>query len=276
MDSTDRSSKRKQTLKGDEESEASIGRPSEDYADDDIDENIRAFWDWLKREKIPAHGWITALSSVALLAVTFGQLVIAWENYNQTNPLVDYARRNTEAAEKFSTAADKINTGVGQAVRSLSDQAGYAKQNLSDTKAAVHLDESPWVNILGLVPKMNPDGSETLTVVITNTGRSPAFSAHVATTMVVIPGAPPTFTYDEKEAKGTSNLTSGALYNVTIDTPSRPEVVSAYRAGLTHPYVGVAIWYRDAWNQKQMVKFCLTYGLNTKGWVDRKPDHCQD
>jgi hypothetical protein len=124
--------------KEDEQREASISTPSEDYVDDDIDRNTKAFWEWLKREKIPAHGWITALSSIALLTVTFGQLVIACNNYRETSPLVDYARRNTEAAEKFSATADKINQGVGNAVGQLGQQVGKLDRQAGATEIAAN------------------------------------------------------------------------------------------------------------------------------------------
>ena len=81
------------------ESEAYVTSRSKGYPEDDADRLVKEFLEWLKREKIPAHGWITALSSIALLVVTFGLLVVSCQNYHETSPLVDYARRSTAAAE---------------------------------------------------------------------------------------------------------------------------------------------------------------------------------
>lgn len=117
-----------------------ISQSGENDPSQDGKELVKEFLAWVKKEKIPAHGWITALSSIALLCVTGGQLVVGCENYRETSPLVDYARRNTEASEKFSaasernaaaaegfsTSASNINNGIGNAVGKLNAQATQA------------------------------------------------------------------------------------------------------------------------------------------------------
>jgi hypothetical protein len=161
--------------------ETKITRSRTEHPSETTDQLLQEFWDWLRREKVPAHGWITAISSVALLAVTFGQLVIACNNYVETSPLVGYAQKTSEAADRFATAAQGINGGVGNAVGKLGDQvgkldrqagateraAGAAGSAATTAEEAFHVSERAYVRIED--PRFN-FSEKSMTLPLVNTG----------------------------------------------------------------------------------------------------------
>jgi hypothetical protein len=165
--------------KGNEEHKATTRHSHEDYPDDDIDKNLKAFWEWLKRERIPAHGWITALASIALLAVTAGQFVIGCENYRDNGPIVGFARDTTKAAQDFATSAQNINGGIGSAVGQLGDQATQTKNVADVNKEALTQVQRAFANpILESIPHFDQATRRPLMVDIhikwVNEGNTPA------------------------------------------------------------------------------------------------------
>ena len=182
--------------------EPDITNRLESYPEDDIDRLAKEFWEWIKREKIPAHGWITALSSIALLAVTFGQLVISCQNFREASPLVEYARRSTEAAEtqdgaslrnakaaeNFSATAGLINAGIGDAVKRLQGQVDAVERSrkasqdasskaLDSAIANFHEEQRAWVapKSAHFSGETNPPTRVNVIIDYANPGKEPAF-----------------------------------------------------------------------------------------------------
>jgi hypothetical protein len=258
------------------ESETSISHANEDYPDDDIDQNIKAFWEWLKREKIPAHGWITALSSIALLAVTFGQLVIACNNYRETSPLVDYARRNTEAAEKFRIAAEGINTHVGEAVGKLSDQVGQLGRQAGATEKAatasqngaaaaqsashtavdtLHISERAYI-VVGMPSITPPD--KFIKIPLENTGRIPSGRAEVIVheaTFNVSPAATLEFGWGSLPFQTITSAAGGSFFAVPLPAIELDKLNKGQQLFM----VAGTISYNDGFTNTPMqtVKFCF-------------------
>jgi hypothetical protein len=166
------------------EREADVAQSRAEHPAEATDRLLNEFWEWLKREKIPAHGWITAIASVALLGVTFGQLVIACNNYVETSPLVGYAEKTSNAADRFATAAGGINVGVGNAVAQLGNQVGKLGNGVDQTQrvadATVDANknasnaERPWLFLSVGVPSFEKDKKSTAYVQAGNVGRRPA------------------------------------------------------------------------------------------------------
>jgi hypothetical protein len=132
---------------------------------------------------------VLGITSVALVIVGIAQVVVAWENYNATTPLVGYARDNTDAAKRFADSADKINDGIGKAVinlnsqaQALVDQSGQTGRLADETKEAndnVVSADRPWLGATVLVSNFSVNNKPSLTFLFTNSGRRPA---HVSLT----------------------------------------------------------------------------------------------
>jgi len=190
-----------------DQSETEVAHRRERYPDDDAERLLNEFLIWIRQEKVPLHGWITALSSIALIFVTISQLVVVYHNNRDTSPLVGYARdqagasqlnaaaaqqiadaskRNAAAAQSFADTTQKINSGIAQAVGRLQEQADEmeaaretadqnSRQSLQAAKDALHVSERAYVTV-GL-PTYKESGY--IAIPITNSGHVPSGAATV-------------------------------------------------------------------------------------------------
>lgn len=116
--------------------------------DEPIERVAKMFFDWVKREHVPVQGWVTALTSLALLAVTVGQLVVACNNARDTAPLVGYAHDQTAAAQSFAASVDKIRVDVGNASVQLGNQVGQMAQSTSQASRLASATELANSNVI--------------------------------------------------------------------------------------------------------------------------------
>jgi len=110
-------------------------------SEDEIERLAKEFWRWLMRQNIQVHQWIIALSSIALLGVTFSQLVVSCSGSAQMEKLISAADKNADAAEKFRVAAEGINQGIGDAVSKLNSQAVSAGKQADAATAMVDANQ---------------------------------------------------------------------------------------------------------------------------------------
>jgi hypothetical protein len=102
------------------------------YRDAQFDHFVGEFFRWLHSKKTQPHEWIMAFSSIVML------IVVGWQVYSsptsgQTQQLIDQAKIQAAAAEKFRVAAEGINLQVGNAVGKLGDQVGQLGANVTQT-----------------------------------------------------------------------------------------------------------------------------------------------
>jgi hypothetical protein len=127
---------------------------------------------------------VLALTSVALVFVGVAQVMVAWKGYRDTTPLVEYARRNTEASEKFASGTESINHGISSAVTELGAQAvkmdasvTQASRLAADTEVAndnAMQADRPWFGAMESVDGFEVGKTPIATVVFQNSGRRPA------------------------------------------------------------------------------------------------------
>jgi hypothetical protein len=208
---------------------------------------------------------------------------IRWTNRLTARALDGSDKALSDTLGKMQGQIEATNKLYGEAQRQVAQvkrSADYAKQGLTDNEAAIHLEESPWVNIAKVYPEDRPDGGEALSVQFTNTGKSPAFGVHSLLKAESVPaGSPPvTFIFDEMDAKGAITMTPNAPepYSIHLKKIVPPNTVIAFKSGQIHVYLGLEIWYQDYWGLKHADRFCQYFQPESQQWVTRKPDHCED
>lgn len=135
---------------------------------------------WIKSRAAAASltDWLMAFLTLAIV-------YLAWSGGRQTDDLITAAKRNAEAAGKFSQSAESIDTAIAGAVQDFkrmttaNETSAAAARTSSDTaRAALEISERAYVGITSVVmDKDLVDGQESkITVTIANGGRTPAFS----------------------------------------------------------------------------------------------------
>jgi hypothetical protein len=162
---------------GDKNSKRSQKASYENYPEDEIDRQIRDFFEWIKKKDPKLTDWILAATSIALAIVGLSQLAVAWMNYRDTSPLLGYAQKTSEAAQKFSDSAKKINQGIGDAVISLNDQKGQQERLATATETAnnnVLSADRPWFGAVLSVDSFEVGKIPVGTIIFVNSGKRPA------------------------------------------------------------------------------------------------------
>jgi hypothetical protein len=257
-----------------DEREAHVTHSRTEHPAETTDRLLQEFWEWLKREKIPAHGWITAISSLALLGVTFGQLVVACNNYVESSPLVGYAQKTSDAADRFANAAIGINMGVGGAVTQLGNQvgkldrqagatersAGAATSAASTAKDALSISERAYLQIGGEVLDIP---NKRIRITLVNTGRIPPghikVTVHESTLDITRLNDARVIEIHWTEDYGEGLPSAGMIVNVNVPRFNEAEIKSSRQQIV----ITGTITYNDGFpNTKDQVRPFCTSALN--------------
>jgi hypothetical protein len=120
-----------------------------------------------------------------MIALTAAIVYLAWTGGKQTDDLVTAAKKNAEAADKFSRSADSINTAITGAVQDFKrmtsaneTSAGAATASSNTARAALGVSERAYLGVVAVtMDKDLAEGQESkITVTLANGGRTPAFS----------------------------------------------------------------------------------------------------
>ncbi|HWZ99016.1 MAG TPA: hypothetical protein VN025_14755 [Candidatus Dormibacteraeota bacterium] len=257
---------------------------------------------WPSWFPIGQHERLNIVLTSAIALLTAGNVVIAYwyssitkhaaeSNGRQVDKLIYAANIQAQAARDFANAAssqaEEMKTLSIQAIEQAKAtnnlaieakrSADYARQSLSDTQAALHLEESPWIGIAEIKPNDFPDGSETLVVVFKNYGKSPGFGAHgYFETQFISPGVHTDWTFTESRARGTADFFPDQINSIPLNVRLSPVTVAQFKSGQVWLNLRIGLWYRDYWNVPRMIKFCQFFDSRSQQWVARKPERCED
>jgi hypothetical protein len=268
--------------------EAAIPHRCEHCPEDDVERWANEFWEWIKREKIPAHRWITALSSIALLAVTFGQLVVACNNYRTSSPLVGYGKQQADAATTFSVSAGKIDQGVAQAVGKLNSQTEATSNVADQTKAQAAnmaaLNDlgrqiarvaygAPVLHLNGWMGWFHQPSTKKVwaAIKIQNDGRTDATSIQVAVKLDFLDKPPKIYPTEEQATKPPNLIPSKIIGPVSsgqcpdclylpVNYPHDIAQQQYATFEMRTLYVWGTVWYKDFLNETTTYKFCRRLG----------------
>jgi hypothetical protein len=151
-------------------------------------------WLWMKvkAEKAGLHDWLMVLFTAVLAFFAASQFAVSCSSSKQTADLIAAANTQATAARGFAGSADKINTGIGNAVGKLDAQA-TATENarkssvdasdkaLQGTIDNFHQDERAWMGVSEvIVADPSAEKGFPITVVFTNTGKTPARNVKIS------------------------------------------------------------------------------------------------
>jgi hypothetical protein len=138
---------------------------------------------WLKEKASEASltDWLMAILTCAIV-------YLAWSGGRQTDKMILAANRSADAAQSFSTTADRIREQTAEAVKEFDAMADAnrksaeaATESSNTAKAALEISERAYVGVTAAeLDKDFTEGQESkLNVMIANGGRTPAFNVHV-------------------------------------------------------------------------------------------------
>jgi hypothetical protein len=203
--------------------------------------------------------------------LTLAIVYLAWSGGRQTDDLITAAKKNAEAAEKFSQSAERIDTAVAGAVQDFkrmtaaNETSADAARASSDTaRSALEISERAYVGVTTVVmDKDLAEGQESkITVTIANGGRTPAFSTRTRHYYVWGPKAVTNpRTYAPIEIVSTDILIPNVELIQASDKVANlhePAITLIRDGRLVLDAYGIAE-YTDVFKKKRTTKYCYRY-----------------
>jgi hypothetical protein len=240
-----------------------------------------AMFPWIWRRVITNSNLWMAVATVAIAAATIVYTLYAgmqWTAMNQT--LSEIQKQTPEIQKQAEVAQDQLAQAKADSAASsvaTTRQLKLIQQQLIESRKAIRLEESPWIDVSKVASMDLSSGREQLGFEMMNYGKSPAFNVRAFTQYDdrLPTEMPPTFIWSESRAKGTGEIPPGGVSSIHI-APIPEDHVRLFKLDQIHAYLGLAIWYRDYWGVKHFDTFCEVFEAKTGNWVSRKPDHCED
>jgi hypothetical protein len=202
---------------------------------------------------------------------TFAIVYLAWSGGRQTDDLITAAKKNAEAAEKFSRSADSINSAITGAVQDFKrmtsaneTSAGAATASSNTAKAALEVSERAYLGVVAVtMDKDLAEGQESkITVTLANGGRTPAFSVRTKHY----------WTWGPKALPNPRNYTPLAVVSTDIIIPNVQGVQATDKiTNLHEPTIGFIhdgsvlleaygiAEYTDVFKKKRTTTYCYRY-----------------
>jgi hypothetical protein len=202
---------------------------------------------------------------------TFAIVYLAWSGGRQTDDLIIAAKKNAEAATKFSNSADSINLAISSAVQDFKrmtaaneTSAGAATSSSNTAKAALEVSERAYVGVVSAVmDKDLADGQESkIIVTIANGGRTPAFSMRTRHYYTWGPAAVP-----NPHTYAPLNVVSTDILIPTVEAvQASDKIANLHEPAITLIRNGTflleaygIIEFTDVFKKKRFTKYCYRY-----------------
>ncbi|MGF7180370.1 hypothetical protein [Tunturiibacter psychrotolerans] len=243
--------------------------------DDELDRQIEKFLQWIKTDPARVSQWIQALASVALIGVTLGQLIVSCSGSNQTDKLITAADRNAAAAERFSTSADGIQSGVKDAVAKLNLQAKQLSKGADQTARLAKATEGanstalesdrPWVGGSVTVSGFEVGSAAVISALFINAGKRSARITSIGIREFPAPSFPadPDTQFAKSGPVGSKSiLIPGQVFstNQTLPSPLTQTDLDLLKGGKMIYFIIAKAEYEDAQTkEKYWTHLCFEY-----------------
>ena len=239
---------------------------------------------WRRRVKEyiedPKHQSVTTVMSTVVMA--FFTAILTWvavrqyfdiqSNSADAKVLLQAAVAQSEAVKasaeqaKLQATATQVLAETAKAQsEALKASAETAKRGLNVTIESFKLDQRAWVGVSNVLPiSIDPKQNQvTITLVIRNTGRTPALEV----TSNVIAGETALEPLPPKKPESSSVLLPNETFHLSIKKELPPEEIQKIVSGKRGHFVFGSINYKDAFNRKHFTTLRIRYNssLNVMG-----------
>lgn len=241
----------------------------------------KRFWKRLLGDEASKTDRIVAVATVVIAASTIVQCVVIYLQLKemeatgvQTNAIVEVTKKQADAADKISKAADKfqtsaagINTQTTAAVGEFQRMAGASEQNIRAVQESSRVDERAWMSPLGdhRFTEDSGGGFHQALITVKNVGKTPALDVRAsANALVLHPNETPTISFSEPGIRSTKE---GAVHPqggrevwVRFKYPAGDsEVVKQLRSGDLVLYFFAEITYNDIFGRLHFTHVCVRF-----------------
>lgn len=187
------------------------------------------------------------------------------------------------AAKSQATNTENLAKSSADQVAKLREQVDQLKRSADETHAlaasgreanrnaisAFQLDERPWVSASRFLLSQEPtgDNESTISIWMSNSGKTPALNISPWSKVSVWIGEPPVFSIKdiptENKLFSRSTLPPGPTDSHFITDPIkvRQAPMVAYKSGQSHIYVQAGIRYTDSVNKSDWTTICISHGF---------------